>query len=397
MGLFCRSRRGGITFSNAQVLGPDKVVASALRIERGYIADLDAAPRPEDLVIDLDGALIAPGLINAHDHLQLNNFARLKWLDCYSNMSEWVADLRPRFKTDPLLIEPLSVSLRDRLLIGGIKNLLSGVTTVCHHDPWYRPLRYGFPIRLVKRYRWSHSLLIDGDKVAREYRRTPKNWPWIIHLAEGTDAEAAAELDRLDQMGCLGANTVIVHGVGLRPADRAKLLDKGAALIWCPSSNYFLLGGTAEVSELAAAGRVALGSDSRVSGEFDLLAEIKVAHETKQVSANTLFRMITSDAASILRLPDAGRIAKGLPADVAIFSSLSDKPFDSIVAAQRSNVRLVMIKGRPLIGDLDMAPVFVAARVAVDKVRVDGCEKLMAKAIADRLKRSSIGESGLVI
>jgi cytosine/adenosine deaminase-related metal-dependent hydrolase len=256
-------------------------------------------------------------------------------------------------------------------------------------------LRYGFPIRVVKRYCWSHSLLLDGEAVGREYRRTPRNWPWIIHLAEGTDADAATELDRLDRLGCLGANTVIVHGVGLSATDRAKLLDKGAALIWCPASNLFMLGETAQVSELAGAGRVALGSDSRLSGEPDLLAEIKVAYETKQVSANELFRMVTSDAAAILRLPHAGRIAQGFPADVTIFSSRRDKPFDNIVTARRSDVRLMLIAGRPLVGDPDMSPVFAAAQVAAEKVHVDGCEKLMAGSVVERLRRSAINESGL--
>jgi cytosine/adenosine deaminase-related metal-dependent hydrolase len=408
-----------IVFTNAQVLGPEQVIAASLRIEAGRIAEPGAAPRSKDLVIDLGGAVVSPGLINAHDHLELNNFPRLKWRDRYLNARDWIADFRPRFKTDPALIEPLAVPLRDRLLWGGIKNLLSGVTTVCHHNPLYRPLRYGFPIRVVKRFRWSHSFLLDGETVGHEYRRTPKNWPWIIHLAEGTDAEAATELDRLDRLGGLGANTVIVHGVGLSATDRAKLLNKGAALIWCPASNFFMLGETAQVSELSGAGRVALGSDSRLSGELDLLAELKVAYETKQVSANGLFLMVTSDAAAILRLPDAGRIAKGLPADVTIFSlrpksirpksevklsaevtnfsSRRDHPLDNIVSAQRADICLVLIDGRPLLGDPDMAPVFAVARVAAEKVRIDGCEKLMAGSLVERLRRSAINEPGLEI
>ncbi|MDZ7343294.1 MAG: amidohydrolase family protein [candidate division KSB1 bacterium] len=390
---FVRSRP--ISFINAQVLGPDGLLGSSLRIEAGRIGD--TAPQSKDLVIDLGGAVISPGLINAHDHLELNNFPRLKWRDRYSNARDWIADFRPRFKTDPALVEPLSVPPHARLLWGGIKNLLSGVTTVCHHNPLYRPLRYGFPIRVVQRYRWSHSFELDGEAVVREYRRTPKNWPWIIHLAEGTDAEAAAELERLDRLGCLDANTVIVHGVGLSAADRAKLLDKGGALIWCPASNFFMLGETAKVSELARRGRVALGSDSRLSGERDLLAELKVAYETKQVSANGLFRMVTSDAAAMLRLPQAGRLASGSPADVTIFSSRSDKPFDHIVTARRSDVRLVLIAGRPLIGDPEMAPVFAALGVAAEKVRVDGCEKFMARSIVERLRRAAINEPGLEI
>jgi cytosine/adenosine deaminase-related metal-dependent hydrolase len=386
-----------IAFVNAQVLGPDGVLGSSLRIVRGRIVDIGTGSQTKDFVIDVGGAVISPGLINAHDHLELNNFSRLKWRDRYLNARDWIADFRPRFETDPALIEPLSISLRDRLLGGGIKNLLSGVTTVCHHNPLYRPLRFGFPIRVVKRYRWSHSLLLDGDAVARAYHRTPKNWPWIIHLAEGTDAEAVTELERLDQLGCLGSNTVIVHGVGLRAEDRARLLAKGGSLIWCPSSNLFMLRRTAEVGALSEAGRVALGSDSRLSGERDLLAELEFAYETKQVSATKLFRMVTSDAAVVLRLPYAGRIVKGLPADVTIFSPRCDEPFDNLVTACRPDIRLVLIGGRPLVGDPDMAPVFAVTRVVAEKVRVDGCEKLMARSIVERLRKSKINEPGVEI
>ena len=85
-------------------------------------------------------------------------------------------------------------------------------------------------MRVVQHYGWSHSLLVDGDEaVAGAYRRTPRDWPWIIHAAEGTDPDAASELGRLDDLGCLGANTVLVHGVGLRPEDRARLT---ARAIW---------------------------------------------------------------------------------------------------------------------------------------------------------------------
>ena len=294
-----------ITFINAQVLGPDRVIATSLRVERGRIANLNAAPRSTDLVFNLDGALIIPGLINAHDHLELNNFPRLKWRDRYANACDWIADFQPRFDSDPALSVPRSAPLQDRLFIGGLKNLLSGVTTVCHHNPLYPSLRRGFPIRVVTRYHFSHSLLIDGDAVVRDYRRTPNDWPWIIHLAEGTDAEAAAELDRLEQLGCLGPNTIIVHGVGFRPEDRFRLIERGGGLIWCPSSNQFTLGVTADVRDLARVGKVALGSDSRLSGERDLLTEMKIALATNQVDAKAIVQMVTCDAASMMRLRHA--------------------------------------------------------------------------------------------
>src|SRR5207245_9802456 len=131
----------------------------------GRVAALGAPPRRDDLAVDLEGARVLPGLINAHDHLELNNFGRLKWRECYPNVADWIADFRPRFAADPALTGPLAVPLSDRLWLGGLKNLLSGVTTVWHHNPLYPALRRGFPMRVVRPYRFSHSLGLVGQRV----------------------------------------------------------------------------------------------------------------------------------------------------------------------------------------------------------------------------------------
>ena len=382
------------SFVNAQVVGPDGVIASALRVERSRVAGF--APRPREAQFDVNGAFIYPGLGNAHDHLELNNFPRLKWRPRHANARDWIADFQPRFNTDPGLAGPMSAPLDDRLFVGGLKNLLSGVTTVCHHNPLYPSLRRAnFPVRVIRRYGWSHSLAIDGDSAAHAYRRTPKTWPWIIHAAEGTDAEAERELEQLERLGCLGSNTIIVHGVGLRLADRGKLVECGGGLVWCPSSNLFTLGATAEVRDLAGAGRVALGSDSRLSGERDLLHELKCAAQTGQVDAQALFRMTTSDAAALLRLPQAGRIAMGRPADLLLLPRRGDDPYQTLVNAERKDVELVVLNGQPRLGALAFAPLFAALRTETRRVEVDGAIKWLEQRLAQRLAAGSIGEPGV--
>ena len=61
------------------------------------------APDKGDAVVDLEDSFVFPGLINAHDHLELNSQPRLKWRERYDNASEWFADFQPRFDTDPAL------------------------------------------------------------------------------------------------------------------------------------------------------------------------------------------------------------------------------------------------------------------------------------------------------
>jgi cytosine/adenosine deaminase-related metal-dependent hydrolase len=392
---FDRSR--GVSFVNASVVRPDGTLASSLRIARGRVTGLNVSPARDDLVVDCGGAAILPGLINAHDHLELNSFGRLKWRERYENVGEWVADFQPRFATDPALAANRPETLTDRLFVGALKNLLSGVTTVCHHNPLYPPLRNGFPVRVVRRFGWSHSWLMDGPRVRASYRRTPADWPWVVHAAEGVDAGASAELAELDRLGCVGANTVLVHGVGLKPADRRLALARSCALVWCPSSNHFLFGTTADVRDFSARGRLALGSDSRLSGDGDLLDELRAARVTGLISTRDLVRAVTCDAAYALRLRHAGELLDGAPADLVMFAAPGADPFAAAVSAHRADVRLVMIDGRPLMGDPGMLRLFEDARVATVSVTVDGRPKILAAAIADRTRRSAIHEPGLEV
>jgi len=278
--------------------------------------------------------------------------------------------------------------------LGGIKNLLSGATTVSHHNPFHRLLRRGFSVRVPHRYRTSHSLLIDGEAVRDRYHDTPVDWPWIIHAAEGTDAAAEEEYDRLKRWNCIGQNTVLVHGVGLGNAQMTDLLERGGGLVWCPSSNDFLLGKTADVAVMTRAHRVALGTDSRLSGGRDILEEIKHAARCHGVCVEDLLRMVTVDAAAVLRLPDAGELRPGAAADLIVLPKGSPEPLAGILS-ERSRIRLVLLGGKAAIGDADMMPVFAATKVPWVAVRLDGKEKLMAKTLADRLKRCSICEPGL--
>jgi len=384
-----------ITFTETHVCGPDGVIGSSLRIIKGRIAAVDCSPEAEDTVIRLQGSPILPGLINAHDHLELNNFPRLKWRDCYSNACEWIADFQPRFQTDPVLSSAISVSLKDRLLLGALKNLLCGATTVCHHNPLYRELTVGFPVRVVRRCCYSHSLLIDGESVKEKYQKTPKDWPWIIHAAEGTDASAAGEFTQLDRWNCLGPNTILVHGVGMAEKDKLTLIERGGALVWCPSSNNFLLGAIPDVALLAGARRVALGTDSRLSGERDLLSELKFAASHSRISAADLLRMVTEDAAALLRVPEVGALRPGAFADLVVFPPGTHDPWESLLSADRAKIRLVLLGGRAQLGDMDMLPAFDATRVRWTEVRVDRRPKLMEKTLADRARKSLAPEPGL--
>jgi hypothetical protein len=282
--------------------------------------------------VDLTGHLLLPGLINAHDHLEFNLFPRLG-KGPYPNATAWSRDI---YHPDESPVqEHLKVPKRTRLIWGGLKNLLSGVTTVCHHNPYDAAVfEDNFPVRVVKQYGWGHSLEFSPD-LAGLHRRTPAKHPFIVHLGEATDAGGRREIFRLDALGALNRRTVIVHGVGLAGQGVALARARGASLVWCPSSNRFLLGRTLKPAVLHDGFRIALGSDSALTAAGDLLDELRAARE---VPAARRYRMVTTDAARVLRLPARS------PQDFFAIRDTGGRPGDCLLASQ--GARLVVIGGR---------------------------------------------------
>jgi cytosine/adenosine deaminase-related metal-dependent hydrolase len=378
----------GVTLINAQT--NDREFTS-VRILGTRIAALDEDPRPGDSIVDLEGDRVLPGLINAHDHLQLNSLPRPTFEKSYRHVREWIADVDASRRSDPEFAASVAVACDERLLIGGVKNLLSGVTTVAHHDPLYPFLSNArYPTRVVCNYGWAHSLYVAGEEtVADSYRATPNRWPWIIHAAEGLDHEAALEFERLDALGCIGPNTLLVHGIALDRAQRMRLHFAAAGLIWCPSSNLHLFGKTADVAELAAQGRVALGSDSRLSGVGDLLDELRLVGQLGVVDDRSLQSLVTSASARLLRLPDRGELRARSRADILILPARM-----RLATARRADVRLVLVDGTVRYGDRDCAE-RVAPHGEWTDVRVDGRPKILDGHIAKLLSRAATSEIGL--
>lgn len=335
--------------------------------------------------IDLHDHLIFPGMINAHEHLHVNAVPPLRTAAPFPNSYAWIAAFQAHFK-EPAVAAALQVSKALRLRHGALKNLLAGTTCVAHHDPWHPALdAMDFPVALLRDYGWSYALGWPGygPPVPSSFAATPADRPWLIHLAEGTDATAQAELDQLDRLGCLAANSVLVHGVGLRKRDVDRVIASGAAVVWCPTSNRTLLGRSLDPRRLCAAGRLALGSDSRLSGARDLLDEMRGVVARGELGPAQLLELVTTAAARILRLPGRGSLAPGARADLVIVEDRGGDAESSLAGIRRSDIRAVVRDGVPRIADPDFAEWFAAAGVDAVPVTLDGKPKLLAGPLAE--------------
>src|SRR5262249_22607530 len=150
--------------------------------------------------------------------------------------------------------------------------------------------------------------LNSDEEIIRSYHSTPAETPWFIHLAEGTDAEAAGEYQRLKALGCVGKNTVFIHGVGITPEDEADAFYH--TLVLCPTTNQYLLNRVLntkqDLQRWSWTPNLLLGSDSRVTAEGDLLDEMRFARKHViddnksflvgicSTSANCVISMVTS-------------------------------------------------------------------------------------------------------
>lgn len=406
-----------------------------------YTANERIVDRPANgaIEVDLDGYTIFPGLINAHDHLELNHYPRSKFRDVYDNAHQWGEDMNARLDTEPYK-SLRACPLDDRLFIGGLKNLLCGATTVAHHNPPHKVLfRKDFPVRVLQKYGWAHSLHFNTDsEIIESYRKTPKAWPWFIHLAEGTDEVTAGEYQRLKTLGCVGENTVIIHGVGMTKADLEDAVKQVRGVVWCPSTyKHLLFQDELEERWLWTwikprlntdfsrfwrhnQNNIALGSDSRLTADGDLLNELSHAAIVEMAFGTRhhkhFIRMVTDFAAKLLGMKNVGQLYSGAFADyIAIktpsFEELeeelddtsirmdllgSEDPFEAYLChSRRADLALVVRDGIPRIGDPNMMAKF--PHIQTVAATLDGVPKAIHIDLARRIHQCTLKEPGLEV
>jgi cytosine/adenosine deaminase-related metal-dependent hydrolase len=310
-----------------------------------------------DVVVDCRNADILPGLINAHDHLHRNHYGRLG-NPTYANAYRWADDIQIRYRRR--IARRRRLPRREALLAGAWKNLFAGVTTVVHHDAWEGDFDRGFPIHVAR--------LACADSLGMAERiEVPDDGSLCIHLAEGVDDAAAGEVHELDERGLLNRDLIAVHGVGMDADGIARFRRSGAALVWCPTSNDFLFGRTAASELLRDGVDLLVGSDSRLTGEGDLLDELRAARDLGLVDDERLASAVGTTAADRLGLAPPS-LDPGQRADLILLRG-------PLLDARADDVALTMVGGVPRVASQDLARDFGAARDHGRTMRVGRVER----------------------
>ena len=310
-----------------------------------------------DVVIDCPEADVQSGLINAHDHLHRNHYGRLG-RPTYANAYRWADDIQRRDRRR--IARGRRLPRRDALLAGAWKNLFSGVTTVVHHDPWERDFERDFPIKVAR--------VACEDSLGRsDPFGAPRLGPLCVHVAEGVDDGAAGEIEKLDGRGLLNEQLIAVHGVGIDRDGIDRFRRAGAALVWCPTSNRFLFGRTASGDLLADGIDLLLGSDSRLSGDGDLLDELRAARACGLIAESRLADAVGATAAKRLGLA-APSLEPGNAADLILLR----RP---LLEAQADDVLLTMVGGVVRVASEDLASQLGAAAEGGRRMRVGAVER----------------------
>ena len=291
----------------------------------------------DSLELTFGNAIIFPGLINSHDHLDFNLFPQLG-SRIYNNYTEWGKHIHTNYKREIASVLKIPVPLR--VLWGVYKNLLCGVTTVINHGE-----RLGMENDLVTVFEDTHCLhSVQFERAWKIKLNNPLKMklPVNVHVGEGDDWSSYNEIDQLTGWNLLQKKLIGVHAVAMTE-EQAKKFE---AIVWCPQSNYFLLNKTARVNLLRAHTNLLFGTDSTLTSNWDIWDHLKSARETKLISDKALYQTLNQNAAKAWQL-NSGQIAAAKDADLVVAGIKgSGTGFDAFFSTGPADLLLVIHKGK---------------------------------------------------
>jgi cytosine/adenosine deaminase-related metal-dependent hydrolase len=307
-----------------------------------------------DLSFYFENALVFPGLINSHDHLDFNLFPRLG-NRIYKNYLEWGNDIHQQNKTIINAVLKIPKTLRTQW--GIYKNLLNGITTVFNHG---KPLHIQDPLIDIFQDKHSlHSVRLEKNWKWKLNDPFNKKEPYVIHVGEGTDEESHKEIDTLIRWNKLHKKLIGIHGVAMD----TKQATAFKALAWCPDSNLFLLGTTAAINELKRKTTIVFGTDSTVSADWNIWNQLRVAKKTGLLSNEEIFASLTTSPANLRGLHNIGILKENSNADVVVAEKKSGKPIDVFFELNPEDILMIMKTGNIILFDESLLSQFVDQKI----------------------------------
>ena len=428
-----------IAIVNAQIVTVDK---SASVIENGsLVIGGDGSIRAisstsivnnASETIDANGAIVMPGLINAHTHLGMTLF---RGLGDDMSLEDFLARLMPA-EVRVLNYE----AVHSGTELAALESLLGGITTSL--DMYYLPdaalavakssgmrLQTGpnflesdgpEPLKFADRLKWAtqwleaprdtigttgwvapHSTYLLSEEQLRVLADLAARFEARIHVhASETVGEMQLVAKRhggrtpiqvLDDTKLL-RRAVLAHGVHLSDHDIELIAQNSATVVHCPASNFKLASGVARILDLQRAGvNVALGTDGPASGnDIDLWIAIRLAGYMQKtfgknpavLPAVELVRMATINGARALQLDHMiGSLEVGKRADIIVLDADSPSlmpnfdPHTTIATcATRADVRHVIVDGNVVVRDRKCLT--IDHKSAVNKVKLLGKQVL---------------------
>lgn len=312
-------------------------------------------------------AIAFPGLINSHDHLDFNLFSPTG-NRIYSNYTEWGKDIHLNNKESIDAVTRLPQELRTAW--GIYKNLLCGVTTVVNHGE-----RLNISTDAISIFQDTHPLhSVQFERKWRIKLNMPGKaaWPFVIHAGEGTDKEATDEIDTLLCWNIFRKNIIAVHGVAMTE-EQAKGF-KG--LVWCPVSNDFLLGKTADIVKLKHKLPVVFGTDSTLTSGWNIWDHLRFARKQQQLSDQELFDAVTLTPAGLWGMEELGSLKEHRIANMVIAEKkAAQNSLDGFFETDPESILLVLHKGRPSLFDERIKDQLLQQYPGLDGFSMVGCGK----------------------
>lgn len=377
---------------------------------RCVAASCSEQPAAQGATVVQTAGIIAPGLIDAHNHGLFNLFDEGDWNPgrFYSNHNSWTTDTRYKQVVDAkqyLNSEGTSpVDLRCEIdKYAELKGLVAGTTSF---------LLAPGAVTLACYQSLARTIDTAQNDLGQDLLRTSISVPnestamstcasftagttsaYVVHVGEGIDQTARNEFATLESRagGCLLApQTAIVHGTAFGAPEFMKMGATGMKLVWSPKSNLFLYNDTTRI-DLAIAGGVqtiALAPDWSLGGSVNLLDELRVAYGLGQtrfaglLPPRRLFEMVTIEPARVLGVDKLiGSLEVGKRADVILLSGDAGQPYEALIQARPSTIDLVMVDGRVLYGAPDLRAT-APATPACDEIEVCGAARFVCVAEA---------------